>query len=393
MPDTLLGGIAINEFLVDPNGANSFDTDGNGNAVGGDEFIELINTSSSAIDISGLELWDAGRDNWFTFPPGTTLQPGACAVVVRNVQAGGSLPAVTGNNLAFDADFNSGNVFNNGADNIVVYDPTNDEFIQATYNGDPLDDPTANPPNTYLGFSTTATRVGTGENFGLDQDGFSIQRVGSGFVNNAPPTPGSASVCFTAGTRIATPDGYKLIQELKPGDRICTRRSGPQPIRWIYSREVTYCELLENPKLRPVYLPGEEPLMVSRHHRLLISGPIAKRMFGEEEVLVPAKDLTGYGGCALDLQTRDVRYYHILLDAHHIINANGTAVESLYLGREGLNAMTPPARNELELIFPDIANADKFAPPQICRTPVSGGRVRGLARRHVKNDRELLTCF
>ena len=60
------------------------------------------------------------------------------AVVVRNVQNGGSLPAVTGNDLAFDADFGSG-VINNDGDNVVLYDPTNDEFIQATFNGDPLD--------------------------------------------------------------------------------------------------------------------------------------------------------------------------------------------------------------------------------------------------------------
>jgi len=62
MPDQLLGGIIINEVLVDPNGANNFDTDGNGSAQGRDEFLELRNISDSAIDISGVELWDAGRD-------------------------------------------------------------------------------------------------------------------------------------------------------------------------------------------------------------------------------------------------------------------------------------------------------------------------------------------
>lgn len=69
MPDTLRGGMVINEVLVDPNGAMNYDTDGSGNAVGGDEFLEIANTSNTAIDISGLELWDQGRDNWFTFPP------------------------------------------------------------------------------------------------------------------------------------------------------------------------------------------------------------------------------------------------------------------------------------------------------------------------------------
>lgn len=392
MPDLLLGGIAINEFLADPTGASSFDTDGSGAARGGDEYVELINTSTSAIDISGLELWDAGRDNWFTFPPGTVLQPGAVALVVRNVQPGGSLPAVTGDDLAFDANF-IGNVFNNTGDNLVVYDPTNDEFIQATFNGDSLDDPTATPPNTYLGFSPTATRVGAGEDFGNDQDGFSIQRTSTGFSNNDTPTPGMANVCFVSGTLIGTPEGFVAIEQLNRGDRINTRDCGPQPIRWIFRREIGLAELLSDPRLRPVVLPGPKRLMVSRHHRVVVAGKIARRMFGEDEVLVPAKDLVGACGVELDSNIAGFCYYHILLDSHNVINADGFAAESLYLGAEGLHAMTPSARRELELIFPQSGHAERFVPPPLCMSSVSGRRVRHLAQRYDRNDRSLVVPF
>lgn len=393
MPDTLLGGIAINEFLADPNGANNFDTDGNGNAVGGDEFVELVNTSTDAIDISGLELWDAGRDNWFTFPEGTVLQAGAVALVVRNVQAGGSLPGVTGDNLAFDADFPS-NVFNNAGDNIVVYDPTNDEFIQATFNADPFDDPTATPPNTYEGFSSTATQVGSGEDFGSDQDGFSIQRTpGGGFDNSATPTPGEANVCFASGTLIGTPDGLVPIETLETGDLVSTQAAGPQAIRWIFSREISRGEMLAHPKLRPVVLPGCTALRVSRQHRVLVTGKIAQRMFGSEEILVPAKDLVGYCGITQDTDTRGLHYYHILLDGHQVINANGIAAESLYLGKESVMSMTAAARAELDLIFPDLGRDTDFSPSRLCHMSVSGKRARQLAMRHQKNQRALMTNF
>ena len=102
MPDTLRGGIAINEILAWPDAEPvGFDTDGSGHTAAGDAFIELINMSSEAIDISGIELWDPGYGLWFTFPDGTVLQPGATAVVLQNAVRN-FLPDVTGNNLAFD---------------------------------------------------------------------------------------------------------------------------------------------------------------------------------------------------------------------------------------------------------------------------------------------------
>ena len=174
----LLGGIAINEFIADPNSvSNNFDTDGNGTASATDEFVEVVNTSGAAIDISGLELWDAGAKNWFSFPPGTILGAGNVAVVVVGVQAGGSLPTVSGGNLAFDAGRGSG-VLNNTGDNIVAYDPGADQYIQLTYNGDATDDPT-----TYTGFSATATQVGVTEDFGNDIDGVSLVRSPDGDTN------------------------------------------------------------------------------------------------------------------------------------------------------------------------------------------------------------------
>ena len=45
-------------------------------------------------------------------------------------------------------------------------------------------------------------------------------------------------ICFTPGTRIATPMGARDIATLKVGDIVVTRDHGLQPIRWIQSRTV-----------------------------------------------------------------------------------------------------------------------------------------------------------
>jgi len=176
------GGICINEILIDPNGTDNFDTDGDGTARTEDEFVELYNLSGGTIDISGWELWDAGVGNWFTFPgaadSGTTmLAAGAYAFVIADVQTGGSLPTMTNpSSLAFDANRGASGAMNNGGDNVVLYDPGADEYIQLRYNGDTED----NPPSSYTGFSATASRVGSTEDWGSDQDGHSLSRYPSG---------------------------------------------------------------------------------------------------------------------------------------------------------------------------------------------------------------------
>jgi hypothetical protein len=169
--------VCINEVLADPNSTtDNFDTDGGGTAETGDEFIELYNLSAVSVDISGWKLWDLTDDDWFTFPAGTILQPGAYALVVAGVQSGGSLPPMSNpNSVAFDAGDQSG-IINNTGDNIVLYDPDEDEYIQMRFNGDTADDPTSD----YSDFSGTATRVGSIENWGSDQDGHSITRYPSG---------------------------------------------------------------------------------------------------------------------------------------------------------------------------------------------------------------------
>ncbi|MCP4568271.1 MAG: hypothetical protein GY841_11900 [FCB group bacterium] len=168
----MAGGIAFNEMIADPNSSTyNYDTDGSGAAESEDELVEIINLGSTSIDITGFQLWDAGLGNWYTFPATTVLQPGCPAVVVISVQSGGSFPTVTGNNLAFDAAEGSG-VFTNGGDNLVLYDPNNDQFIQMYYNGDAVD----NPVSDYSGFSGSASIVGAVENWGSDTDGLSIGR-------------------------------------------------------------------------------------------------------------------------------------------------------------------------------------------------------------------------
>ena len=398
MADALRGGIVINELLVDPNGSIDFDTDNNGAANATDEYIELYNASNGPIDIGGLQLWDQGVGNWFTFPEPTILQAGGHALVMSGVQENGSLPTGNPGDIFFDAGRGSA-LINNGGDNVTVLDPdagSGGEFIQATFNGDPLDDPT-----TYTNFPGGpggAVRVGNGEEFGNDTDGQSLQRSGDGedtFTDDTP-TPGTTNVCFANGTLIATPNGDVAAEKIKVGDTVTTLDHGPQIVLWVLHRTWTVQDMIAIPKLRPICiakntfgvdLPARD-LRVSKQHRVLVTGKIAQRMFGSSEVLVPAKALLGHPGVSIETPKTPITYVHIMCAQHEVLLSEGIPSESLYLGQETLRALPAPAIAEIALIF-DLST--DVPPP--ARPLVQGRRAAKLVARHCRNGRALTHGF
>ena len=52
--------------------------------IGNEEFVEIVNQGTTTLDLTGVQLTEAVQ---FTFPSGTTLAPGAIAVVVRDSAA------------------------------------------------------------------------------------------------------------------------------------------------------------------------------------------------------------------------------------------------------------------------------------------------------------------
>ena len=178
--------------------------------------------------------------------------------------------------------------------------------------------------------------------------------VSSTYVNTQGPLFLSqlGPPCFATDTLIATPSGEKRIQELMPGDRILTADSGPVPVRFVRKRsfDLTYFE--KNPRHLPVLIKAgslggglpKRNLRLSPQHRLLARSKVVERMFGSREILVPAAALVGCPGIIKERAESPVTYYHILLDHHHIVHAEGAEAESLLLGR---NILCQFSREEL----------------------------------------------
>jgi len=177
-------------------------------------------------------------------------------------------------------------------------------------------------------------------------------------------SPGAGGViCFTPGTRIETPEGPRLVEELREGDRVQTRDGGAQEIQWIGSRRMTGARLFAMPRLRPIRLGAgalgidrpDATLLVSPEHRVLVKGAVARALFNTPEVLVRARDLINDETISVDLGSREVTYIHLLLPSHQIIWANGLETESFHPASAALSTLTEADRTRLLAINPNLA--------------------------------------
>ena len=177
------------------------------------------------------------------------------------------------------------------------------------------------------------------------------------------PAPMSGGViCFTPGTRIATPYGAVPVEELREGDRVITKDNGPSEILWTGARHMSGARLYACPDLRPVRISAgafgidrpDDALLVSPEHRLLVKGPVAQALFNTPEVLARARDLINGTSIRQDLRLREVTYVHLLLDSHQVIWANGVETESFHPAHAALSALSEDDRERLVSGMPDL---------------------------------------
>jgi hypothetical protein len=164
------------------------------------------------------------------------------------------------------------------------------------------------------------------------------------------------AVCFSAGTKIRTPEGDIAIEALGPGSFVVTRDNGVQKIRWVGRQ-------LHEPKegAFPVRIVAgalgngypTRDLVVSRQHRILLRGDVLENILGVRETLVPAIKLVGIEGIYEDHSFDRIAYFHLLLDRHEILFANGAEAESLLLGPVASNCLSPEALEDLSQAVPD----------------------------------------
>lgn len=171
--------------------------------------------------------------------------------------------------------------------------------------------------------------------------------------------------CFTPGTKIATPLGERLVEELREGDRIITRDNGIQEIRWLGRKVLTGHDLARKPHLKPILIQAgslgnglpEHDMLVSPNHRVLVNNDKTALYFEEREVLAAAKHLTGLRGVD-EVTSLGVEYIHFMFDQHEVVLSNGAWTESFQPGEMTLGGIGNAQRTEILELFPELQTAE-----------------------------------
>jgi hypothetical protein len=192
------------------------------------------------------------------------------------------------------------------------------------------------PPGTGLAIlnrTTTTITFQDNQVWNLTAGQFSngpLAKAGTtGFLTTRPTLDTSSTwadgiPCFLPGTRIAVPGGEANVEDLKAGDLVRTIHGIARRIIWIG----TGCALA-SPGRRNAATPvivrkgalaenvPHRDLRVTKGHAFYLDG-----------VLIPVEFLVNHRSIMWDDHTREVRLYHIELEHHDILLANGAAAES-----------------------------------------------------------------
>ena len=235
---------------------------------------------------------------------------------------GSNLQYVFQNNDAFGAlsntgviEFSSGYVVGSATSQTIKSIAHGDEFIidGANFTGDTV---AFNSATHTLTVNSGPTTVFTMNNVSGPANSF----VAFGDVILA--------VCYARGTMIGTPDGELPVERLRPGRQVLTLVDGepvPQVVKWLGHRRISLTNHPRPETVAPIRIQRDafadgipqRDLVVSPDHAVFVEGK-----------LICARHLVNGTTIHQEFDWTAVDYYHVELDRHAILLAEGLPAES-----------------------------------------------------------------
>jgi hypothetical protein len=390
--DIVTGTLAFDGFV------NNFHSEVTGAgvlAIGGGGTDSIGN--GTTVSAGGWIIKDAGTD--------VTLDVPLTYTGAFDLQSGTTLTLTTSNNLTLSHATFDGTVTGSGAAIVLASGGTLSINDLTSANGSsqvqnfnvPISGFTSGDTLRLEGFGNFATINGVTPNFNASTNTTALTLTDSGAtvatlnlvgdyahpsVAPDPQVSGAVDVmCYAAGTRLLTVTGERPVESLEEGDLVVTlagEQRIPRPVRWIGRRRV---DLIAHPRpdtaapirVRRGAIADGTPhsdLLVSPDHAILVEG-----------VLICARQLVNGTTILRETGCRAVEYFHVELEEHAILLAEGLPAESyLDTGNRGFfaNADAPL------VLHPDLTDETGYPTREAnsCVPFVSDeGRVRPVWRR------------
>lgn len=168
-----------------------------------------------------------------------------------------------------------------------------------------------------------------------------------------------ASISFARGTRITMASGAQMpIEKLSVGDRVLTRDSGAQAVRWIGQTTVRATGAFAPIVIKAGTLNNANDLVVGPDHRLFVYQRSDQIGAGQSELLVKARHIVNDDTVFVQ-DGGFVDYFQILFDRHYIIYAEGIAAESMLIDPRTRDALPPELLEKISAILPDHASYEE----------------------------------
>src|SRR6516164_8227098 len=135
--------------------------------------------------------------------------------------------------------------------------------------------------------------------------------------------------CFLKGTLIWTPSGETRVEDLRVNDVVVTASGGATSIQWVWRRRFEREPGQKwDQKIVPIRV-ARSALGPNTPHRDLYLSPY--HCLYLDGVLIPAVDLINGSTIARVDATplREIEYFHIKLERHSVVYAEGAACETL----------------------------------------------------------------
>jgi len=134
-------------------------------------------------------------------------------------------------------------------------------------------------------------------------------------------------------TPVLTPQGYRKIGAMQPGDTIVSASGDIVPVLGVFKKVTPAFGSYAPVRLRAPYFGLQSDLVMAGTQRLIVGGSDVEYTFGCDEVLIPAQHLINGTAAIAQPAGGTTTYYQLLLPENEAFVASELLLESLFIGR------------------------------------------------------------